>query len=84
MERRAIYELEADKLISEGGINTKSVNFITETANRIKDQMDLRIRSIIDQDTTIEPIFFIQNRALYKLWKRTFRSNYATNSDMFK
>jgi len=37
VQRRAIYELEADKLISEGGINTKSVNYITETANRIKD-----------------------------------------------
>lgn len=37
VQRRAIYELEADKLISEGGINTKSVSYITETANRIKD-----------------------------------------------
>ena len=26
MQRRAIYELEADRLIAEGGINTKSVS----------------------------------------------------------
>ena len=45
---RAIYELEADRLISEGGINTKSVNYITDTVNRIKDQMDERVRSIVD------------------------------------
>ena len=59
VQRRAIYELEPDKLISEGGINTKSVNYITSTANRIKEQMDNRIRSIVDHETTIEPIFFI-------------------------
>ncbi len=59
MQRRAIYELEADKLIAEGGINTKSVNYITETANRIKDQMDVRIGTIVDKETLIEPNFFI-------------------------
>ena len=37
VQMRGIYELEADKLIAEGGINTKSVNYITDTANRIKD-----------------------------------------------
>ena len=59
VQRRAIYELEADRLIAEGGINTKSVSYITETANRIKEQMDNRIRKIVDHETTIEPIFFI-------------------------
>ena len=29
VQRKAIYELEADRLIAEGGINTKSVNYIT-------------------------------------------------------
>ena len=48
MQRRAIYELEADKLIAEGGINTKSVNYITRTAGRIKEQMDERINNIIE------------------------------------
>ena len=84
MQRRAIYELEADKLIAEGGINTKSVSYITETANRIKEQMDTRIRSIVDHETVIEPIFFIQNRGLYKIWKRVFRSQYLTDCDLFK
>lgn len=84
VQRRAIYELEADKLIAEGGINTKSVSYITERVNRIKDQMDLRIRSILDHETTVEPIFFIQSRGLYKLWKRVFRGKYNTTCDMFK
>ena len=59
MQRRAIFEMEADQLIAEGGINTKSVNYITETANRIKEQMDTRIQHIVEHETTIEPIFFI-------------------------
>ena len=84
IQRRAIYELEADKLIAEGGINTKSVSYITDTANRIKEQMDKRIRSIVDNDTILEPIFFIQSRGLYKIWKRIFRGQYSTNNDMFK
>ena len=84
MQRRAIYELEADKLIAEGGINTKTVNYITKTANRIKDQMDERIQSIIEAESTLEPIFFIQNRSLHKLWKRVFRDQYVVNNDTFK
>ena len=32
-----MFELEADKLLSEGGINSKSVTEITETAKRIKE-----------------------------------------------
>lgn len=46
--------------------------------------MDVRIRTIVDKDTVIEPIFFIQSRSLYKLWKRVFRKNYSTSSDIFK
>ena len=46
--------------------------------------MDSRIRSIVDTETHIEPIFFIQSRGLYKLWKRVFRNQYSTTSDMFK
>ena len=46
--------------------------------------MDARIRSIVDTETHIEPIFFIQSRGLYKLWKRVFRNQYSTTSDMFK
>ena len=84
MQTKAIYELEADRLIAEGGINTKSVSYITKTANRIKDQMDERLQNLIINETMVEPIFFIQNRALYKLWKRVFRHNYQTNIDMFK
>ena len=46
--------------------------------------MDVRINSIINEQTVIEPIFFIQCRALYKLWKDVFRDKYMTNSDIFK
>ena len=59
VQRRALYELEADKLLAEGGINSKSVTAITETAKRIKEQMDVRITSIIDDHTKITPLFFI-------------------------
>ena len=37
VQRRAMFELEADKLLAEGGINSKSVTEITETAKRIKE-----------------------------------------------
>ena len=79
-----MFELEADKLLAEGGINSKSVTEITETAKRIKEQMDVRINNIINEQTVIEPIFFIQCRELYKLWKDVFRDKYMTNSDIFK
>ena len=84
MQRRGLYELEADKLLAEGGINSKSVTAITETAKRIKEQMDVRISKVIEDQTKIEPIFFIQCRALYKLWKEIFKDKYATNTEIFK
>lgn len=46
--------------------------------------MDVRINDIINDQTVIEPIFFIQSRALYKLWKDVFRDRYSANSDIFK
>ena len=84
VQRRTMFELEADKLLAEGGINSKSVTEITETAKRIKEQMDIRINDVINDQTVIEPKFFIQSRALYKLWKDVFRDKYAVNSDIFK
>ena len=54
-----MYELESDKLLSEGGINSKSVSAITETMKKIKEQMDVRISTIIEEQTKIEPIYFI-------------------------
>ena len=60
MNRRGLYESEADKLLMEGGINAKSVSQITETAKRIKEHMDNRIGSILnDENAKIDPTYFI-------------------------
>ena len=46
--------------------------------------MDERIFNIIEKESVVEPEFFIQNRTLYKLWKRVFRGQYETSNDTFK
>ena len=84
IHRRALYESEADKLLAEGGINAKSVSAITETAKRIKEHMDSRISKVLEEETKIEPTYFIQCRALYKLWKDVFKGRYSTNPDIFR
>lgn len=46
--------------------------------------MDERIYNIIEKESVVEPEFFIQNRTLYKLWKRVFKGQYETSNDTFK
>ena len=84
LHRRAMHELEADKLLAEGGSNTRSVQDIKEMAARIKDHMDLEINKIIMEDTKLSPIYFIQCSVLRKLWKHVFKEQYVADADLFR
>ena len=79
-----MHELEADKLLAEGGSNSRSVQEIKDMAARIKDHMDIEINQIIVDDGKIEPKYFIQCSILRKLWKHQFSDKYSIDSDFFR